>query len=491
MWVTGDSTVQSYTADYAPQAGWGQMLDRFLSDDVTVDNRAIGGRSSKNFISQGRLDEVLRLVKPGDYLFVQFGHNDATYGVDDRFAAPADYAEYLRTFVDGAIQRGAQPVIVTPVSRRSFDAATGKFNVSFPEYVAAATALATETGTPLVDLSASSRAYLDEIGPEASTSVFLHVPAGVYPGRPTGTVDDTHFQEYGAIQLARLVAGDVAELDIPLADEVVDVEPPAEVPAAPAGVVAGSVSNAGVQLTWTASEGADIYQVFRKAAADGDDAYALVATSTLPQAAIGGLVEGASYDLRVVAVNGRGPSAPSAAVRVTTKAALYKFDVQLAGQPAHAGVHRGEPDSPGTPRRSAGAGWTRRVWAAATAAISFTPPPNALQRDFLLPGTQHVFAVDVPDGSYAVKTYNGDWIGTSRSNVQLEGKDFGASNAGAGSVSEKVSQPVLVTDGQLNLVMTGTSSRLNGIEITPLLLAPSALTLDDLSIDGSSVERRR
>ena len=69
-----------------------------------------------------------------------------------------------------------------------------------------------------------------------------------------------------------------------------------------------------------------------------------------------------------------------------------------------------------------------------------------------------MFAVDVPDGSYAVKTYNGDWIGTSRSNVQLEGKDFGASNAGAGSVSEKVSQPVLVTDGQLNLVMTGTSS---------------------------------
>ena len=92
VWITGDSTVQTYTADYAPQAGWGQMLDRFLSDDVTVDNRAIGGRSSKNFISQGRLDEVLRLVKPGDYLFVQFGHNDATYGVDDRFAAPADYA---------------------------------------------------------------------------------------------------------------------------------------------------------------------------------------------------------------------------------------------------------------------------------------------------------------------------------------------------------------------------------------------------------------
>ncbi|WP_421743165.1 fibronectin type III domain-containing protein [Cellulomonas sp.] len=486
VWITGDSTVQSYTADYVPQAGWGQMLGRFLSDDVTVDNRAIGGRSSKNFISQGRLDEVLRLVKPGDYLFVQFGHNDATYGVDDRFAAPADYAEYLRTFVDGAVQRGAQPVIVTPVSRRSFDAATGKFTVSFPEYVAAATALATETGTPLVDLSASSRAYLDEIGPEASTSVFLHVPAGVYPNRPTGTVDDTHFQEYGAIQLARLVATDVAALQIPLADEVLDVAPPAEVPVAPAGVVAGSVSNAGVQLTWTASEGADIYRVYRKAAADGDDAYALVATSTLPQAAVGGLVEGASYDLRVVAVNGRGPSAPSVAVRVTTKAALYKFDVQLAGNVLMPGYTEANQNSTYTP--AIGWGWLNPTGLGGRdRGISFTPPPNALQRDFLLPGTQHVFAVDVPNGTYAVKTYNGDWIGTSRSNVQLEGKDFGASNAGAGSVSEKVSQPVLVTDGQLNLVMTGTSSRLNGIEITPLLLAPSALTLDDVAIDGTSV----
>ena len=135
------------------------------------------------------------------------------------------------------------------------------------------------------------------------------------------------------------------------------------------------------------------------------------------------------------------------------------------------GVHRGQPASRYTPE--IGWGWLDPTGLGGRdRGVNFTPPPNALQRDFLLPGTQHVFAVDLPDGSYAVKTYNGDWIGTSRSNVQLEGKDFGASNAGAGSVSEKVSQPVLVTDGQLNLVMTGSSSRLNGIEITPLLLAP-------------------
>lgn len=485
MWVTGDSTVQTYTSDWVPQAGWGQMIGRFLADDVTVENKAIGGRSSKNFISQGRLDEVLRQIRPGDYLFVQFGHNDNSAGVDDRYAAPADYRNYLRTYVDGAVQRGATPVIVTPVSRRSFNAETGLFNVSFPQYVQQASELAAETGTPLVDLSASSRAYLNEIGPEAAKSVFLHVPAGVYPGRPNGTVDDTHFQEYGAIQMARLVAQDVAQLDVPLAGKVVQAEPPAQVPAKPTRVVAGSISSSSVQLTWTAVEGADIYKIFRKASDAGDDAWQLATTSTLPQAAVTGLDEGRSYDLRVVAVNGRGDSAPSDTLRITTRAAIFKFDVQLAGSPVMPGYTEVNERSVYSP--AIGWGWLDPAGLGGRdRGIAFDPPPNDLERDFLLPSPSHTFAVDVPDGTYAVTTYNGDWIGTSRSNVQIEGRDFGSSNAGRGSVSQKVSQPVEVTDGQLSLVMTGTSSRLNGIEVTPLLLAPSALALADLAIDGAA-----
>ncbi|MEC5199270.1 fibronectin type 3 domain-containing protein [Arthrobacter sp. PL16] len=485
VWLTGDSTVQTYRSDVAPQAGWGQMIDRFLSDDIAVDNRAIGGRSSKNFISQGRLDEVLRGIKPGDYLFVQFGHNDNSYGVDDRFAAPADYYEYLRTYVDGAKQRGATPVLVTPVSRRAFGA-DGKAVVSFPAYVEAVQKLAAETGTPVVDLAASSRAHLDEIGAEAAKSVYLHVPAGVYPSRPAGTVDDTHFQEYGAIQMARLVAEDVAGLDIPLAGEVEEAEPPAAVPAAPTGVVVASVSNSTAQLTWGAVEGADIYRVFQKDAGAGEDAYALVATSTLPQSAVPGLAEGREYDVRVVAVNGRGESAPSSAVRIATKSPLYRFDVQQAGSP----VMPGYTEVNQTSAYSAQRGWgflNTAGLAGRDRGIAFTPPPTDLERDFLLPTPSHDFAVDVPNGSYAVKTYSGDWIGTSRSNVQLEGKDFGSANAGRAAVAQKTSEPVLVTDGQLNLVMTGTSSRLNGIEITPLQLAPSGLALKDLSIDGAGV----
>ncbi|TCO41563.1 lysophospholipase L1-like esterase [Kribbella antiqua] len=334
VFIAGDSTVQTYDPGFAPQAGWGQMINRFFSSDVLFVNKAIGGRSSKNFISQGRLDEILGAIRPNDYLFVQFGHNDATQGVDDRYASPADYKEYLRTYVHGARQRGAVPVLVTPVSRRSFDPVTLKFNVSFPEYVDKMKELATEESVALVDLSASSRAYLDQIGPEAAKAVFLHVDPGIYPGRPSGTVDDTHFQEYGAIQMARLVATDVAELDVPIADKV-EAEPPATVPAAPTGLIATSISNAGATLKWTPADGADIYRIYRDST--------LVGTTTAASSVVQGLAEGQAYSYHVTAVNGRGeslpprrsPSPPSAPSTSSTSAQR---------------VHRSQPATP----RSAG-----------------------------------------------------------------------------------------------------------------------------------------
>ncbi|MEO3752997.1 rhamnogalacturonan acetylesterase [Streptomyces sp. B6B3] len=221
VYIASDSTAQTYNASYAPQAGWGQMLDRFFDDTVTVANHAIGGRSSRSFIEEGRLDTILNEIQPGDYLFVQFGHNDASWDKPERYTPPEDYQEFLRNdYIAGARDRGAIPVIVTPVSRRDYDPATGKFNVSFPEYVDKAVEVAAQEDVPLVDLSASSRAYLDAIGPEAAKDVFLWTDPGEYPNRPDGTQDNTHFQEYGAIEMARLVATDVASLDVPLAGHV-------------------------------------------------------------------------------------------------------------------------------------------------------------------------------------------------------------------------------------------------------------------------------
>ncbi|GAA5196091.1 hypothetical protein GCM10025773_03460 [Microbacterium jejuense] len=486
-YIAGDSTVQTYDPiAYAPQAGWGQMIDRFFASDVAFSNQAIGGRSSKNFISQGRLDDILRAVRPGDYLMVQFGHNDATQGVDDRYASPADYKEYLRVYVDGARQRGATPILVTPVSRRSFNADTGLFNVSFPEYVDKMKELAAEEDVLLVDLSASSRAYLDQIGPDAAKAVFLYADPGVFPQRPAGIADDTHFQEYGAIQMARLVAQDVKALDDPLAGKVTDVEPPADVPVAPQNVVAGAISNGGATLQWDASPTADIYKIYRQAVADPEPTWTLVGMVTQTSSIVQGLNEGTGYRYQVVAVNGRGESAPSAVVTFTTKQALYKYDFQLAGNPLMAGYTEVTPDAGYTAER--GYGFLNALPANAGRDRGAADGSNDLVRDFVLPGDSSTFALDVPDGTYSVKTYSGDWIGSSKTSFRVEGKEAGSGNAGKGSVNETLRGPYLVTDGQLNIEAYGAAagSRLNGLEITPILLGPVGLKVTDVNADPAA-----
>ncbi|MFC8594816.1 rhamnogalacturonan acetylesterase [Streptomyces atroolivaceus] len=222
VYIASDSTAQTYSSGYHPQAGWGQKLSSYFTSNVTVANRAIGGRSSRSFIEQGRLAAIHEVIKPGDYLFVQFGHNDATVGNAERYTPPADYKEYLRNDYIRATRRlGATPVVVTPVSRRSYNQSTGKFNVSFPEYVAAAKAVAQEEHVALVDLSAASRAHLDAIGVEASKGTFLWLDAGRYPNFPDGVQDNTHFQERGAVEMARLVSRAVAGLGLPLSGEVI------------------------------------------------------------------------------------------------------------------------------------------------------------------------------------------------------------------------------------------------------------------------------
>ncbi|MFF5166500.1 rhamnogalacturonan acetylesterase [[Kitasatospora] papulosa] len=222
LYIASDSTAQSYSSGYYPQAGWGQKLSSYFTSAVTVANRAIGGRSSRSFIEQGRLAAIHAVIRPGDYLFVQFGHNDATVGNAERYTPPADYKEYLRNdYIRATRALGATPVVVTPVSRRSYDASTGKFNVSFPAYVDAAKAVAREENAPLVDLSAASRSYLDRTGVEASKGIFLWLDAGQYPSFPGGVQDNTHFQERGAAEMARLVSRSVAGLGLPLSGEVV------------------------------------------------------------------------------------------------------------------------------------------------------------------------------------------------------------------------------------------------------------------------------
>ncbi|NYI03941.1 GDSL-type esterase/lipase family protein [Allostreptomyces psammosilenae] len=462
VYLAGDSTVQTYDPYWAPQAGWGQMLDRYLTDDVTVENHAIGGRSSRSFVEQGRLDAILDEIQPGDYLFVQFGHNDASVNIPERYTSPEDYKEYLRDdYIAGARERGAIPVIVTPVSRRSFNAETGRFNVSFPTYVQAATEVAAEENVPLVDLSASSRAYLDGIGPEEAKSVFLHVPAGVYPNRPNGTVDDTHFQEYGAIQMARLVAQDVSGLDTPLARHVVNTAPPTKVPAKPAGLTAQTVTNEGARLTWDPVPGADIYRIQKKEKYAPDAEFTLAATSTIPLTDIGGLAEGTAYELRVIAVNGAGESAPSAKLLTTTRVPDHRYDFGPAGSPVDARFTEVTPATLYTPERGYG-------FADTTGMIS-RDRGDALgdvQRDFVAHfGGSYQFSADVPDGRYAVTAHVGDLLGTARSDFSIEGVSHGQLSSSR-SVVTRTFSGIEVRDGRLDVVVSGQTAHLNGLELT-------------------------
>jgi lysophospholipase L1-like esterase len=217
LYIAGDSTVQTYRASAAPQQGWGGRIPDYFTSGVTWVNKAIAGRSSKSFVNDGRLDEILAVIQPGDYFFIQFGHNDAS-SVPERHTDPfTTFKTYLAMYVDGARAHGATPVLVTPMGRRSFTNSTETvFKNDFPDYCTAMKQLAEEKNCKIIDLNTLSIAYYNSIGAAASKGVFLWLPAGVYPAFPTGASDSTHFQEFGANQIARIMTNGILAIDLPI-----------------------------------------------------------------------------------------------------------------------------------------------------------------------------------------------------------------------------------------------------------------------------------
>jgi lysophospholipase L1-like esterase len=208
--LAGDSIVQTYadTPSSTDQAGWGQMLGAFFDANVSVVNRAIGGRTARRFIDEGRLDAVVDELEPGDYLLVQFGTNDgnrtATYELDGAtipyFLEPGtDFKAYLQRYVDAALGRGAIPVLVTPTPRNSAYCTGGNGTGG---HAAAMRELAEADGVALVDLNARAVDYLRAICPAPTPEDFFLL-------RADGSVDGTHFQENGARILASFVADEL------------------------------------------------------------------------------------------------------------------------------------------------------------------------------------------------------------------------------------------------------------------------------------------
>lgn len=201
IYLAGNSTVVDQDDD--PWASWGQMFPRFLKPGIVVANHAESGLSFGSFISGNRLKKVLSLMKPGDYLFMEFGHNDMKEkGPDD--GAYKSYTERMKLFVTETRKKGGIPVIVSPANRRTFDD-NGKITNSLGDYPDAGRKVAKELNVAFIDLNAMTKTLYEALGPENSKKAFVIYPANSFPGEPNALNDNTHFNSYGAYELAKCI----------------------------------------------------------------------------------------------------------------------------------------------------------------------------------------------------------------------------------------------------------------------------------------------
>ena len=189
----------------------GQYLDTLL---VSIDNRAADGCSTKSFIAEKRWSSVMDKIEGGDYVLIQFGHNDEKTSIPDVGTTIAEFKNNLSRFITEAEQKGAVPVLLTPIARRSF--VNGKYVETHGKYPEAVSEVAREQNVALIDMHAKSISLLETLGDENSKTLFNWATPGEYPNYPGGVQDNTHFNTKGASEMAELVAGEIKQLGLPL-----------------------------------------------------------------------------------------------------------------------------------------------------------------------------------------------------------------------------------------------------------------------------------
>ncbi|MGG3466298.1 rhamnogalacturonan acetylesterase [Neobacillus pocheonensis] len=216
VYLAGDSTVANYPKTWEPKAGWGQMIAAMFDEHVIVKNVAVPGRSSKSFIKEGRLSRILNQIHKGDYLLIQFGHNDEKIEDPTRYTDPTTtYKSYLKQYIDGSRKRGAIPVLVTPVERRQFSR-DNQALATHGQYPDAMREVGREEKVAVIDLNKKSRELFQQQGPVKTKELFLFLDAGVNHNFLRGVKDNTHFQEKGAYMMARLVVMEIKAQKLPL-----------------------------------------------------------------------------------------------------------------------------------------------------------------------------------------------------------------------------------------------------------------------------------
>lgn len=236
IYLIGDSTMADYTGDYDPGkdymkvrypvTGWGQVFQSFLvsdsiykvknlikTDSAIVDDRARGGRSTRTFFQEGRWRSVFENLKKDDLVLMQFGHNDAAESKTERYVNIEGYKEFLRLFVSQTREKGAIPIILTPVAR-NYPWEEGKLKNVHGEYDKAPKDVAIELNVMLIDLNQKSIDFFTKMGkPFVSENYFMNLPPNIYEAYPEGQKDNTHFQPKGAKEVARLVFEGMQELN--------------------------------------------------------------------------------------------------------------------------------------------------------------------------------------------------------------------------------------------------------------------------------------
>ena len=213
LYLCGNSTVVDQNDE--PYASWGQMITRWFGPEVAVSNHAESGLTARTFLAAGRLDKILTTLKAGDYVFVEFGHND------EKEKRPGDGAWYhyvynLKIFVDQVRSKGADIVFCTPTQRRFFENDNKTIRNSHGEFPAAMKSVAEREKVPVIDLNQMTKVLFETLGFEDSKRTLVHYPANTFPGQEKELADNTHFNPFGAYEVAKCVVMGMKQLGLPV-----------------------------------------------------------------------------------------------------------------------------------------------------------------------------------------------------------------------------------------------------------------------------------
>jgi lysophospholipase L1-like esterase len=216
VYLIGDSTMADKKEDRYPETGWGQVFQDFFNDHVRVKNHARNGRSSKSFIDEGFWQAVYDSLKKGDYVFIQFGHNDQKYKDPSRYTHPVTgYRRNLKRYIDETRAKGAIPILLTPIVRRNFNE-YGVLTDTHGLYPLIVHDVGKEDQVPVIDLQWRTEQLVISLGAEDSKELFNWLAPGENKNYPEGVQDNTHLNEKGARAAAQMVAFEIDRKGIDL-----------------------------------------------------------------------------------------------------------------------------------------------------------------------------------------------------------------------------------------------------------------------------------